>query len=310
MKIVFNREKEIIKIVAPASKKLGYESVMKSFSLLCKEYSCNYSVSEGLFSETCLAFISNNPEYRFKDFLNALDDDKVRIIWSIRGGYGSAEIANLLLDYKIKSPKILIGFSDITSLHLLFNNYFNLPSIHGSMPFCVTRELGMQNLRDVFEVLLNVKKIEYKLENISFSLGGERGTIPDFINGDIIGGNLTVLCSNIGSLARSQDFDGKILFLEDVDEKSYKIQRSLMQLYQGGLLKNIKAIIFGQFIEHDEYIDETIINFVEKNCHGKPAFRLNYIGHGKVNKPLIMGAPSIITEDCLIINNPFEWFNC
>jgi muramoyltetrapeptide carboxypeptidase len=311
-KIVFDRKTDIIQVVAPSSKRPDFYEAIEKFTLLCREYGINSSVSEGLFSDDCLPFLSNSLEYRYNDFLDALKNDDIKIIWSIRGGYGSSEIANLLKDYKINSPKILIGFSDITSLHLLFNNYFFLPSIHGAMIFDILKDSKVENLKKIFN-LFKSNKIEYKLKRINIiaktiesNIEESDSHINTTIESYITGGNLTVLCSNIGGLLKAEHFEDKILFLEDVGEISYKVQRCLIQLYHGGFLSKIKAIIFCEFVGSDENLERTLQSFISKYCNTIPAFELNIIGHGEINQPLILGSPCKIINDILTIEIPFE----
>ena len=95
------------------------------------------------------------------------------------------------------------------------------------------------------------------------------------------------------------------MFLEDVGEISYKIQRCLMQLYNGGFLSKIRAIIFCQFTNSDQYLERTIQDFVNEYCR-IPAFRFDFIGHGEINLPLILGTNAKIIGENLIVENSFE----
>ncbi len=296
MKISFNEGKRIIKIIAPASKFDDLNDVLKRSAILFEKEGFHSSVSDGLFSQDSMEFYSNTLEYRFNDFRKALEDEEVKIIWCIRGGYGSSEVGNLLLDYELKSPKLLIGISDITSLHLLFNHKFSIASIHGEMLSGIMTENKLKNLESVFSIL--------KGGNISYELKQLNSFLYDKIDQtSITGVNLTVICSNIGGILKREFFDDKILLLEDIGEKSYKIMRSLMQLFHGGFLYRLKAIIFGDFTSCGADTPKILQDFIDRYCSGIPVFQLNDVGHGEMNKPIILGAPAIISSDRLSIDN-------
>lgn len=304
MKISFDKIKDKVQILAPASKCNEFDKIIDLSSQLFKKYSINYSVSDGLISDKGLPFYSNSLKYRYDDFKSALEDEEVKVLWCLRGGYGSSEICFKLIEehYKLKSPKILIGFSDITSLHLLFNNQFNLPSIHGSMLASLDTKDGTENVEKIFTMFKETSK-SYRmsqLNNIKY----------DKIESQVVGGNLTVLCSNIGTpILDDAFFDNKILFLEDIGETSYKIMRALMHIFHSGILSKITAIIFGDFTKSDTDYKNTILEFITNYCKGIPAFSLENIGHGDINEPLILGVLAKIENDVLTINNPFEFIN-
>ena len=295
--IIFNKNKDIVQIIAPASKCNALDDVLINATRLLKDNHIKFRVAEDLFSDSSLPFYSNSLEYRFNDIKNALDDGDVKIIWCIRAGYGSAEVAQLLEGYSLKQPKILIGFSDITSLHLLFNNEFQMPSIHGPN----IHDLSSNSLQIVLDMLQG-KQYDYKLIQISST-----GYKP--IKGSsVIGGNLTVLCSNIGVFNKSF-FDNKILLLEDVNEYSYAIKRSLMQLYRNDMLKNLKAIIFGDFTKSDKYLDRTLAFFTDSYCSHIPVFTTPNIGHGDLNYPIIFSSRADIIDGNLCVYSPYQMVN-
>jgi muramoyltetrapeptide carboxypeptidase len=289
-KFTFDRQKDKIQIIAPASKCKDLDAALTMSENLFKKHGFKFSVSEELFNKNSMNFYSNTLDYRYEDLKKALDDEDIKILWCVRGGYGSAEIGNLLWNYELKSPKLLIGFSDITSLHLLFNHKFHIPSIHGEMLSGPLTENKAKNLELVFD-LLKGNNLSYKLQKLNHI---SYNKIEDT---SITGGNLTVLCSNIGGMLRSEFFDDKILFLEDIDEQSYKIMRSLMQLFHGGFLSKLKAIIFGQFTKSDKFKEETLQYFIDKYCNNIPIFALDSVGHGEINEPIIFGNSVIIQDD-------------
>ena len=179
---------------------------------------------------------------RAKDFQDAINNPEVKAIWCARGGYGTARILDHI-DFSplLKNPKWIIGYSDITSLHLHLQ-HLGLVSLHAQMPVDIENksEKTVESLRQsLFE---NSFDIEYQSEFVSRS--GE-------CQGGLIGGNLSVLYSTIGTQPIS-DFNNKILVLEDLDEYLYHVDRMMLNLFRIGLLKQISGLIVGGMTEMND----------------------------------------------------------
>lgn len=229
---------------------------------------------------------SATDDMRTHDFQKALDDPAVKAIISGRGGYGSMRvIEGIAWEKFIQHPKWIIGFSDITAvLGSVFNK--GIQSIHGIMPafFHVAgAEVSLEALR---------KTLFGEKESLEFSAPEN---IPGFASGILIGGNLSLLCNIMGS---SSDFDynGKILFIEEIDEYLYKIDRMLLQLKRAQKLNNLRGLLVGHF---------TSINDNEGDPFGKtlPEIILEHfkpfgmpvgfglpVGHDALNFPMVIGA--------------------
>lgn len=220
-------------------------------------------------------FFAGTDAARAKD-LNALfADDNVKAILCLNGGYGSGRILPLL-DYDLihQHPKLVIGFSDVTALqtalwqkaHLVTANGPLLVTLAGSSPY--TAKSFYQGLT----------KNDWS-GPVVLPQGRKLSTlVPGTAAGRLVGGNLAVLTSLVGT-PYELDGTGDILVLEEVSENSYRIDRMLNQLYQSGLLKRVSAIVYGDFT----------------NCGHDPGdFTtpqvLEYYAH-LVNKPVIMGLP-------------------
>ena len=187
---------------------------------------------------------------RAKDLQHACDDPTIRAIWCVRGGYGTVRILDLCDFSKlIAQPKWLIGYSDVTVLHAALNN-LGLATIHGpmaselrTMPTAITHAL--KNL--LFKNTLQ-HSWEFTQKPILYTTSVCRVTAP------IVGGNLSVLYSLCGSKT-ALNTANKILFLEDVDEYLYHIDRMMQNLKRNGVLKNLKAILVGGFTKmHDNKV--------------------------------------------------------
>ncbi len=192
-------------------------------------------------------------QHRADLFNRLLANDDVKAIWCARGGYGTARMVDLIdFDLLKKNPKWVAGFSDITVLLSHIAKECNMATVHSSMPVFMNEKEG-QDFLDVqlaFKSLyasLRGKHSKFNLkENTSFNL-------KDF-SGQIVGGNLSVLYSIMGSDSEI-DWTGKILFLEDLDEYYYHIDRMVLGLKRAGKLKGLKAVLVGSFISmHDHTI--------------------------------------------------------
>jgi muramoyltetrapeptide carboxypeptidase len=178
--------------------------------------------------------LAGTDEQRAADFQTQLDNPNIKAIWCVRGGYGTVRMLDLLDFTKFKqSPKWIVGFSDVTVLHSHLNT-MGYQSIHGIMP-------------------VSSKATEEAKESLRKSLFGEslKYTVPcDQMNrygkasGVLVGGNLSILYSLFGSPS-AIDCTDKILFIEDLDEYLYHIDRMMMNLKRNGCLESLKGIIVG-----------------------------------------------------------------
>lgn len=251
------------------------------------------TVTEGEFARSEYGRFGGTKEQRIADLQAALDDPNVKAILCSRGGYGVAQIIDKL-DFTTftASPKWLIGFSDITILHNAITN-LGIASIHGIMAKHLT-ELSPES-----------EQVHY-LKDILF------GNYPPYsipahpqnrcgkATGRLIGGNLSVLMGLRGSQF-DLPFKNNILFIEDISEKPYHIDRMMQNLRFSGALEQLSGLVVGQFSDCDEdplmkqTITEIIYSAVAEYafpvCFDFPA------GHVDYNLPLVMG-----TEVSLNVN--------
>jgi muramoyltetrapeptide carboxypeptidase len=178
---------------------------------------------------------------RAQDFQEVLDNPNIKAIWCARGGYGTVRIIDLL-DFSnfIRHPKWIIGYSDITVLHSHINR-LNIPTIHGQM--CLEIEKKSKASRDTLQQALFGENpfISYSLDA---SLPCRFGTA----RGSLVGGNLSVLYSILDSPSQI-DWQGKVLFIEDLDEMLYHIDRMMQNLKRSGRLKNLAGLVVGGMSE-------------------------------------------------------------
>lgn len=181
---------------------------------------------------------AGDDDERCEDFQNALDDPKISAIWCARGGYGTVRILDKLDYTKFKNhPKWLIGYSDITALHNQMHNE-GYQSIHALMCVSLTEDLNeIKETLETFKSTIFGHPVDYTLEGSTYNKIGKS-------SGPLVGGNLTMLHTMLGSNT-SIDTSGKILFIEEIGEYKYHIDRMLQSLKRAGYFDNCKGLIVG-----------------------------------------------------------------
>ena len=179
-------------------------------------------------------------EQRLEDLQKAMDDPSIKAIWAARGGYGTVRIIDDLDFTKFaKNPKWVIGYSDITVLHNKINE-LGYQSVHGQMPMTLDLEDPVQreSIKTLYQTLFG-KKLQYKMESSASNREGES-------TGQLVGGNLSIVYSMLGS-DTNLNMNGKILFIEDVGEALYHIDRMMISLKRAGYFKSCEGVIVGNF---------------------------------------------------------------
>ena len=228
---------------------------------------------------------AGDDELRARDLQQFIDNDSIKAIFAARGGYGTIRIIDHVdLSRLAQNPKWIIGFSDITLLHAhLFTNY-GLQTIHGQMPINIP-DASATSLQTLKKALFG-QEVTYQLPPNSLNRNGQ-GT------GVLVGGNLSLLLAISGS-ASDIDYTGKILFIEDVGEYLYAVDRMIRALDRAGKLKNLAGLIVGGFtdikdndIPFGQTVPEIIMEVVKYYnypvCFDFPA------GHIADNQSLVLG---------------------
>ncbi|MDB4918412.1 LD-carboxypeptidase [Mucilaginibacter sp.] len=223
--------------------------------------------------------------FRAKDLQRFIDDDSIKAIIAARGGYGTVRMIDMV-DFSrfAKNPKWVVGFSDITLLHCHLLANFNAPGIHGQMPMTIP-DASARSL-DTLRKALFGEEISYQLEPNPLNRKGEG-------EGLLMGGNLSILLSASGSVS-DPDYAGKILFIEDISEYLYSIDRMLRTLKRAGKLQQLKGLIVGGFtdikdndIPFGQTVPEIVMDVVKDYnypvCFDFPA------GHVPDNCSLVLG---------------------
>jgi len=186
-------------------------------------------------------YFAGSDNLRAKDILDAFADPEIKGIFALRGGYGAQRLLPLL-DYNIigKHPKIFAGYSDITALHTVFNQRCGFVTYHAPMAGTDLHKPAVDNYtRDSFRGHMIEGHTPPKL---SYTI-----LVPGSATGTLTGGNLSLLVSSLGTPYEINTC-GKILFIEEIDEAPYRIDRMLLQLKQAGKLTDCRAILLGSFL--------------------------------------------------------------
>lgn len=221
---------------------------------------------------------------RATDFQEMLDNPTIKAIWAAKGGYGTVRIVDRVnfTDFK-KKPKWIIGFSDMTVLHSHINN-MDIGTLHAIM--AISAKTATPEAIESFRKALFGEKLEYHIPAHPFNKKGKA-------HGELVGGNLSVLYSIQGSKS-AVDMKGKILFIEDLDEYLYHIDRMMMNLKRNGSLDGLKGIIVGGMTSMNdndipwgkdalEIIEDVVKDLKIPIAYNFPA------GHIKDNRALILG---------------------
>ncbi len=232
---------------------------------------------------------ANTDQHRYDDFVDAFQSDAAAI-WTFRGGYGSDRIVRALHKNTMtpSSPKLFIGFSDVTIIHSYLNQHWHLNTLHALS----ARQLGL-HLVNADDVEATRKLIFGEKNTASFTLTplNTAATKKQEIIAPIAGGNLTLVQTSLGTPWQAPN-QQTILLLEDVDEAPYRIARILQQFLSNGFIDALAAIILGDFMPEknmdlvlQEFADQTVI----------PVLRYQGIGHGKHNHPIPLGSSASLS---------------
>jgi len=292
-----NLEKETlpmphISLIAPSSP-LPAEEVVVTKQYL-EDLGMRVSVPSDLLGEDLLC--AHKDEKRFAHLKQALQDPSVDIVWLLRGGYGLTRLLPDLL--KLEKPakeKLFVGFSDGSALHTFLNQKWNWLSLHGPGANQMSRtKVGPKTIDQTLCFLKEGIKSYQPPLLTPFNAPARKTTS---FSGTLVGGNLCVLTCSLGTDWQINS-SGKILFLEDIDERGYRVDRMLTQLEQARIFEKVKAIIFGDFTRGNEANGTSLVPAVLKRFSENmslPVFSLPGCGHGEENFPLPFNTPLTFT---------------
>ncbi len=246
---------------------------------------------------------SGTDEQRVSDLQTMLNDETIAAVIVARGGYGSVKIIDHI-DFTSfqQHPKWVIGYSDLTVIHAHIHQLTGIATLHATMPVNFHTQINNGEALTTLQQTLFGEKLNHLFAPHMINRGGEA-------TGILVGGNLSVLYSLLGSVS-FPDTDGKILFLEDLDEYLYHIDRMMMGLKRAGVLSNLAALVVGGMsdmkdntVPFGKTAEEIILDAVKEYnypvCFGFPA------GHITDNHALKMGVAHRLTvaQSCSLIES-------
>jgi muramoyltetrapeptide carboxypeptidase len=248
-------------------------------------------------------YLAGTDSNRAGDINSMFADDSVKGIFCVRGGYGSTRILDRL-DYRLikRNPKVFMGYSDITAIHIALARKVGLVTFHGPMVAEMTEKFPEYNKAYMHKALFSGTG-PGEIENPP----GEspiRVLNPGTAEGPVIGGNLSLICSTIGT-EYEIDTAGCIFFVEEIGEPPYKIDRMLNHLRMAGKFKDVKGIIFGQWTgcKDKKNPEHSVDRVLEEIALGqnKPCLSNLMIGHGRYNITIPLGCRAVIENGRLFI---------
>lgn len=194
-------------------------------------------------------YMAGKAEIRIEDLHEAFSRKDIKGIFCVKGGYSASQLLDKI-DYELikNNPKVFVGYSDVTNLHIVFNQKCNLGTYHGPMVKSnMINDFNDYTKTSFFEAMEKNETRYEEPENMPLSILTEGKMPSESINGVLTGGNMAIIVTTLGTQYEI-DTKGKILFLEDVDEEIGSLNRMLTHLKYAGKFSDCNAVVFGNFV--------------------------------------------------------------
>lgn len=277
---------DIVDVIAPSRK--PPVSSLRLAARFLRSWGLVPRIDERIYHQASL-FTKSDAD-RLAQVKQAFSRDDSKAIWCIRGGYGCIRLMPDLVDFTPDAPpKFLIGFSDITLLHLWATRFLDWPCIHAPVleqaALGYSRKSSLQMLKNI--LFGNTPSLAYR----SLTPLNEPAKTLTQLEAPLRGGNLSLIHSSIAT-PWELDSNGAIIFVEDIDERGYRIDATLAHLRYAGLLDKPPAFIIGDFTGDDEPdgnrpTTSAVIRAFAASAHF-PVYRYRNIGHNSANQPLLL----------------------
>ena len=274
------------------------EDHLRTMQILQTKYGVNIPMQA--IANKATTYCSDSVQNRLK-FMEQAINSPHPIIWAMRGGFGTNMLLADMDKWSIpKEKKILVGFSDTTSLQLFVTQKWGWKSIHAPVLIHLSDQVFS---KDKFETLLGILEGTVNTYDINevypINAAARKQKV---VEGRLTGGNLTLIEASIGTCWEVQT-EGKILFLEDINLKPWWIYRSMYHLKESGRLKGLKAIVFGRFVRtgtSQKEVGRTLCEFADSM--DIPVYITDQFGHGNHNMPLVYDAKAVLHDKKMTIN--------
>ncbi|MFD2529676.1 S66 peptidase family protein [Polaribacter marinaquae] len=297
------KQGDTVAIVAPAGILRGRKATVDKAKKLAESWGLKVVLGKNMFNQN--NHFAGTDNERCQDFQDALDNPNIKAIWAARGGYGSVRILDKLDFNKFKkNPKWIIGYSDITAFHNHIHN-LGVETIHGMMATSLE-----EKPEEIIETIASFKKALFG-EDVKYVFADNELNRKNRLNiselkGQLIGGNLAILTSMLGSKSQLNT-EGKILFIEEIGEYKYSIDRMLQSLKRAGYFRKVKAVIVGDMslikknsTKWGSSIEQLILDVIPQDI---PVVFDFPAGHEADNRALIFGRNVTLEldmENCLL----------
>jgi len=287
---------DTIAICAPAGGTRHPENVVE-FQALLEIHGYNVVLGKNVYGAH--GYFSGTDQERAASFMEIIEDDSIQAVFFTRGGWGCARILEFLDFESIKNhPKVIMGFSDITTLLNAITFKTGLVTFHGPGGNSSWNDFSWNSIQ---ELLIDKDQVSYPSLQDHLLDEPTRTIVSGTTEGELYGGNLSVLCGLIGS-DYLPDWKGKILFLEDVMEEPYRIDRMLTHLKLNGVFNDLNGIVLGQFRKckaEEPDISFTLGEVFDQHFNSLeiPVFFGAAIGHIKYKYTIPLGLPVQIDAD-------------
>ncbi|REH56074.1 muramoyltetrapeptide carboxypeptidase [Tenacibaculum gallaicum] len=290
---------DTIAIVAPAGILKNRKHTIDKAKRLAESWGLKVVYGKHMFNQN--NHFSGTDDERCQDFQDALDNPNIKAIWSARGGYGSVRILDKLdfTEFK-KHPKWVVGYSDITAFHNHIHN-LGVETLHAMMGTSME-----EKAEEIAQTIATFKKALFG-EKLSYKVATSNKNRVGRVSGELVGGNIAILASMLGSDSQIST-DEKVLFIEEIGEYKYSIDRMLQSLKRAGYFKNVKAIVVGDMTKikrnttpWGSSIEQLILEVIPKDI---PVLFNFPAGHEPDNRALIMGREVKLSisknKECLV----------
>lgn len=280
-KLLRLQEGDKVALIAPASgQKQGNNTLIEQALSVLAKWGLSVIVRPNL--NHC-HYLSANDSNRAKDLIKALTHPEIKAVFVTRGGYGCARLLSYLSKVSAPTPRYLVGFSDITTLHLYGLTRQNIVSLHApnlaTAQFLGDDKDAAKNRRALYNALFNGSYPSWQLQPL---FTDRQGDISDY---GVTGGCLSLLVTSLGTACEIQTA-GKVLMIEEIAEAPYRIDRMLTHLRCAGKFDAVEAIVFGEMLNcSSATITLTDILLDEFANDDFPVCLTQAFGHGAINLP-------------------------
>ncbi|WP_239776718.1 S66 peptidase family protein [Tenacibaculum finnmarkense] len=306
---VFLQKGDTIVILAPAGILKNRKHIIDKAKKLAQSWGLKVVYGKHMFNQS--DHFAGTDQQRCQDFQDALDNKNIKAIWSARGGYGSVRILDKLDFSKFKEhPKWVIGYSDITAFHNHIHN-LGVETIHGIMGTSMQDkpEVIAKSIASLKKALFG-EKLSYQITASKYNRNiPEKDTINMEFSGELVGGNIAILASMLGSESQLST-ENKVLFIEEIGEYKYSIDRMLQSLKRANYFTKVSGVIVGDMTKVKKNstpwgsaIEQLILEVIPKEI---PVVFNFPAGHEPDNRALIMGRDVTVTTQNRIVSLKFE----